>query len=106
MVYLISHTFPLLGGVAHEPLTLVNTDFCVLFKGVLQYFSLQADHVKLGAASLTSDDMEAQLLLLTAVKDVALSLGDLVGATRTASGKSVQDPSMENLKGSAKVGGA
>ena len=62
--------------------------------------------MKLGAASLTSEDMEAQLLLLTAVKDVALSLGDLVGATRMASGKSVQDPSMENLKGSAKVGGA
>jgi talin len=63
----------------------------------------EADHVKLGAASLTSEDMEAQLLLLTAVKDVALSLGNLVGATRMASGKSVQDPSMENLKGSAKA---
>jgi len=64
----------------------------------------EADHVKLGAASLGSDDMEAQLLLLTAVKDVANALGDLIGATRSASGKSVQDPSMEQLKSSAKVG--
>ena len=62
--------------------------------------------MKLAAASLTSDDMEAQMLLLTAVKDVALSLGDLVEASRMASGKSRQDPSMENLKESAKVGGA
>ena len=47
--------------------------------------------------------MEAQLLLLTAVKDVASSLGGLIDSTRLASGKSVQDPSMENLKASAKV---
>ena len=63
----------------------------------------EADFVKLGAASLTSEDMEAQLLLLTAVKDVASALGDLIGSTRTASGKSVGDPAMEQLKTSAKV---
>ena len=45
-----------------------------------------------------------QLLLLTAAKDVANALGDLIGATRTASGKSVQDPAMDKLKTSAKVG--
>ena len=44
-----------------------------------------------------------QLLLLTAVKDVANALGDLIDSTRTASGKSVQDPAMEKLKTSAKV---
>ena len=64
----------------------------------------EADHVKLAAASLGSDDMEAQLLLFIAVKDVANALGDLIGATQSASGKSVQDPSMEQLKTSAKVG--
>ena len=37
------------------------------------------------------------------MKDVANALGDLIGATRTASGKSVQDPAMEKLKTSAKV---
>ena len=63
----------------------------------------EAEYVKLGAAALGSDDMEAQLLLLTAVKDVANALGDLIGSTRMASGKSVQDPAMEALKSSAKV---
>ena len=63
----------------------------------------EAEYVKLGAAALGSEDMEAQLLLLTAVKDVANALGDLIGSTRMASGKSVQDPAMEALKSSAKV---
>ena len=89
----------------------------------------------MGAASLTTDDVEAQvytcmymycvnrfncivhstavctsvallsqLLLLNAVRDVAKSLGDLIDSTRVASGKSVSDPAMEQLKGSAKVG--
>ena len=44
-----------------------------------------------------------QLLLLTA-EDMANALGDLIGATRTASGKSVQDPAMDKLKTSPKVG--
>lgn len=44
-----------------------------------------------------------QLLLLTAVKDVANALKDLIESTRNASGKSVQDPAMEKLKTSAKV---
>ncbi len=47
--------------------------------------------------------MEAQLLLLTAVKDVANALGNLIGATRSASGKNHTDPAMEGLKTSAKV---
>ncbi len=63
----------------------------------------EGEYVKRAAAALTSEDMEAQLLLLTAVKDVANALGDLIGSTRMASGKSVQDPSMEQLKTSAKV---
>lgn len=63
----------------------------------------EADHVKMAAAALTSDEMEAQLLLLTAVRDVANALGDLIGSTRVASGKSVQDPAMDQLKTSAKV---
>ena len=65
----------------------------------------ECDHVKLGAASLTSEDMEAQSLLLNAAKDVAGALSNLIGSTRAAAGKSVQDPAMEELKTSAKVGG-
>eukprot|EP00731_Ephydatia_muelleri_P016952 Em0010g50a len=63
----------------------------------------EAEHVKLGAASLATEDMEAQLLLLQAAKDVANALSDLIGATRSAAGKSVQDAAMEQLKSSAKV---
>ena len=40
---------------------------------------------------------------MNAAKDVAQSLGDLIASTRSAAGKSVQDPSMEQLKESARV---
>ncbi|XP_049847483.1 talin-1 isoform X1 [Schistocerca gregaria] len=59
--------------------------------------------VKLGAASLGSNNPEAQVMLINAVKDVASALGDLIQATKAASGKSINDPSMNHLKESAKV---
>ena len=43
------------------------------------------------------------MLLINAVKDVASALGDLISATKCASGKSPHDPSMNSLKDSAKV---
>lgn len=42
-------------------------------------------------------------MLLTAAKDVANALTDLVNATKNSSGKSATDPAMETLKSSAKV---
>ncbi len=42
-------------------------------------------------------------MLINAVKDVASALGDLIHATKAASGKSINDPSMNHLKDSAKV---
>lgn len=42
-------------------------------------------------------------MVMNAVKDVAAALGDLIHATKLASGKPINDPSMENLKESAKV---
>lgn len=42
-------------------------------------------------------------MLLNAVKDVAIALGDLIQATKVASGKNINDPSMLYLKDSAKV---
>lgn len=45
-----------------------------------------------------------QVMLINAVKDVASALGDLIQATKAASGKSITDPSMNHLKDSAKVG--
>ena len=45
------------------------------------------------------------MLLINAVKDVAAALGDLISATKNASGKSAHDPAMAHLKDSAKVSG-
>jgi len=41
--------------------------------------------------------------LINAVKDVASALGELISATKNASGKTAQDPAMSMLKDSAKV---
>ncbi|KAF7995722.1 hypothetical protein HCN44_006829 [Aphidius gifuensis] len=62
-----------------------------------------SDVVKYGAASLGSQNSEAQVMLINAVKDVASALGDLIHATKAASGKPINDPSMAHLKDSAKV---
>jgi len=62
-----------------------------------------AEVVKFGAASLGSNNPEAQVMLINAVKDVASALGDLIQATKAASGKKINDPSMNHLKESAKV---
>ncbi|XP_074599773.1 talin-1-like [Brevipalpus obovatus] len=61
-----------------------------------------AETVKQGAASLGSSNSEAQVLLLNAAKDVAMALGDLIQATKSASGKSSDDPAMVYLKDTAK----
>lgn len=42
-------------------------------------------------------------MLINAVKDVATALGDLIQATKAASGNNINDPSMNELKESAKV---
>ncbi|NXI03172.1 TLN1 protein, partial [Pachycephala philippinensis] len=62
-----------------------------------------AEVVKLGAASLGSEDPETQVVLINAVKDVAKALGDLIGATKAAAGKAADDPAVYQLKNSAKV---
>ena len=77
--------------------------------------------VKNGAASLGSQNQEAQVrkrecketktranhifqvMLINAVKDVTSALGDLMQATKSASGKNMQHPAMITLKDTAKV---
>ncbi|KAJ8412908.1 hypothetical protein AAFF_G00104900 [Aldrovandia affinis] len=59
--------------------------------------------VKLGSASIGSDDPETQVVLINAVKDVAKALAELIGATKCAAGKPADDPSMYQLKSAAKV---
>merc|ERR1712106_951383 len=61
-----------------------------------------SDVVKNGAASLGSQNQEAQGMLINAVKDVTSALGDLMQATKSASGKNMQHPAMHQLKDTAK----
>ena len=42
-------------------------------------------------------------MLINAVKDVTSALGDLMQATKCASGKNMQHPAMHQLKDTAKV---
>lgn len=62
-----------------------------------------AEVVKYGAASLGSNNPEAQVMLINAVRDVTSALGDLIQATKAASGKLINDLTMAQLKDSAKV---
>nr|CAH7755545.1 unnamed protein product [Callosobruchus chinensis] len=57
----------------------------------------------IGAASLGADNPDSQVMLINAVRDVASALGDLIHATKAASGKPINDPAMSYLKDSAKV---
>lgn len=45
------------------------------------------------------------MVLINAVKDVAKALAELISATKCASGKAADDPSMYQLKSAAKVKG-
>ncbi|CAB1323173.1 unnamed protein product, partial [Coregonus sp. 'balchen'] len=65
--------------------------------------TMLTDVVKLGATSMGSDDPETQVVLINAVRDVAKALAELIGATKCASGKPADDPSMYQLKSAAKV---
>lgn len=62
-----------------------------------------AEAVKHGACSLGSQQPDSQVMVINAVKDVASALGDLINATKLASGKPINDPSMQDLKESARV---
>lgn len=62
-----------------------------------------AEAVKKGASSLGSTQSDSQVMVMNAVKDVAAALGELINATKLASGKPIHDPSMNDLKESAKV---
>ncbi|NXW52603.1 TLN1 protein, partial [Nyctiprogne leucopyga] len=59
--------------------------------------------VKLGAASLGSEDPETPVVLINTVKYVSKALEDLISATKAAAGKAGDDPAVYQLKNSAKV---
>ena len=62
-----------------------------------------SEAVKKGACSLGSSQPDSQVMVINAVKDVASALGDLINTTKLASGKPIHDPSMQDLKESARV---
>jgi talin len=62
-----------------------------------------SEAVKRGACSLGSQQSDSQVMVMNAVKDVAAALGELINATKLASGKPIHDPAMNDLKESAKV---
>ncbi|XP_055385289.1 talin-2 isoform X2 [Condylostylus longicornis] len=62
-----------------------------------------SDAVKRGACSLGSEQPDSQVMVINAVKDVASALRELIHATKTASGKPINDPAMQDLKESARV---
>lgn len=62
-----------------------------------------ADAVKRGACTLGSQQPDSQVMVINAVKDVAAALGELINATKLASGKPIHDPAMQDLKESARV---
>lgn len=71
---------------------------------LLPSFAAQlAEAVKRGACSLGSSQPDSQVMVINAVKDVASALGDLINCTKLASGKPIHDPSMQDLKESARV---
>lgn len=59
--------------------------------------------MKRGASTLGSDQPDSQVMTINAVKDVASALGELINATKLASGKSIHDSAMNDMKESARV---
>ena len=70
-------------------------------EGSLQTIVGLSDAVKEGAASLKSNNSEAQVMLLNSVKDVAAALHDLLQARKSVSSKNQKGS--DNLTESAQV---
>lgn len=95
---LVEDTKTLVAGAASS-----QEQLAVAAQNAVSTITQLAEIVKYGAASLGSDNPESQVMLINAVRDVANALGDLIRATKAASGKNINDPSMAYLKESARV---
>ena len=65
--------------------------------------TLLTDVVKTGATYLGSNESEAQVMLINAVKDVAFSLNDLLQAAKKASGKPNNDSAISEIKEATQI---
>uniref|UniRef100_A0A5S6Q7X7 FERM domain-containing protein n=1 Tax=Trichuris muris TaxID=70415 RepID=A0A5S6Q7X7_TRIMR len=95
---LVEDTKALVAGAASS-----QEQLAVAAQNAVRTIVMLSEVVKSGAAALTSQNAEAQVLVINAVKDVAAALSSLIQATKSASGKSFNDPAMNNLKEAAKV---
>ncbi|CAL4149304.1 unnamed protein product, partial [Meganyctiphanes norvegica] len=62
-----------------------------------------SDEVKGGALSLGSTNPESQKMLLNAVKDVAMALGDLINSSKAVSNNSNHEAALKRLKESTEL---
>ena len=94
---LVDNTKELVAGAAADQVALKHAAIAAE-----KTISDLSEAVKAGAGALSLEDVETQVMLLNACKDVAGALGNLIDSTKDACGKSESDPSMEALKNSAK----
>merc|ERR1719431_158142 len=95
---LVEDTKALVAGAASS-----QEQLAVAASNAVQTITQLSDVVKAGATSLGSQNQEAQVMLINAVKDVTSALGDLMQSTKSASGKNSSHPAMHHLKDSAKI---
>lgn len=94
---LVEDTRPLVASAASDQAQLAQAARESVFT-----MSQLAETVKSSAASLGPNQVDSQVCLIKSVKDVAVSLSDLIGSTKSALGCDSNDPRLMYVKDSAK----
>jgi len=95
---LVADTRPLVASAASDQQQLAQAAHESVYT-----MSNLADTVKASAASLGPNNVESQVNLIRSVKEVAVSLSDLIGSTKSALGCDTNDPRLIQVKDSAKT---
>lgn len=95
---LVDDTRPLVASAASDQQQLARAAQESVFT-----MSRLASTVKASAAALGPSNSESQVSLIRSVKDVAVSLSELIGSTKTALGCDPNDPRLVQVKDSAKT---
>ena len=94
---LVEDTRPLVASAAADQAQLARAA-----RDSVQTMAQLAETVKRSAASLGPDNAQSQVGLIRSVREVAISLADLIGATKGALGCHSNDPRLVQVKDSAK----
>lgn len=94
---LVEDTRPLVASAASDQAQLAQAA-----RESVNTMSRLAETVKSSAASLGPNQVESQVGLIRSVKDVAVSLSDLISSTKSALGCDTNDPRLMHVKDSAK----